>query len=88
MQKNTTKKKNETRKQKTKSKATRIKGHFSKSVKKNKLQGSIPKLETIKNDEESDEDLLEMIDESDLDFLKKAVLSRSYDILKKIKYSE
>lgn len=39
-------------------------------------------------EDETDEDFLEMVEKSDLDFLKKAVVNRSYTILSKIKYSE
>lgn len=48
------------------------------------------KINNDNNEGDSDqgEDLLDMVDQSDLDFLKKAVLNRSYSILKKIKYSE
>lgn len=47
-------------------------------------------LKRVHNEEESDqgEDLLEMVDQSDLDFLKYSVVNHSYSILNKIRYSE
>lgn len=42
------------------------------------------------NSEESDngEDMLQMVDEDDIDFLKQAISNRCYKIFNKVRYSE
>lgn len=39
------------------------------------------------NDSDYGEDMLEMVEKEDLDFLKNAITSRSYNIYNKVKYS-
>lgn len=51
----------------------------------------VPQIQKIKvSEDESDqgEDLLEMVDQSDLIFLKKAIANKSYNLLNKIRYTE
>lgn len=48
----------------------------------------IQQVESTADETDEGEDLLQMVEKSDLDFLKKAVVNRSYTILNKIKYSE
>lgn len=81
-------------KQKGKSTTGKVKNKFNKQVHKKKVKLPSKRLTLLKTNEfvedESDqgEDLLGMVDQADLDFLKKAVVNRSYTILNKIKYSE
>lgn len=74
--------------------SAKMKKNFDKPSNKKKVKKpiSLQKRPLIEEqiDAESDqgEDLLEMVEQSDLEFLKKALVNRSYDIFKKIKYSE
>lgn len=61
------------------------------SSKKHKHIGklkSVPRVQKIDEYNDEGEDMLEMIETADLDFLKNAVINRSYNILNKIRYSE
>lgn len=67
------------------------KGVIKKGAKKGKNVREQPPKIVKKQDEvyeESDqgEDLLEMVDDDDLEFIKNAITNRSYNILNKIKY--
>lgn len=67
-------------------------------IKKNKQkkQINLPLKHAISNNTREDnsgesdngEDMLQMVDEDDIDFLKQAISNRSYKIFNKVKYSE
>lgn len=78
-------------KQKLKPNLGKTKSKFGQSSSKKKIKQSFKPVQNVQNvEEESDqgEDLLDMVEESDLNFLKKAIANRSYSILKKIRFSE
>ncbi|XP_050299793.1 nucleolar complex protein 3 homolog [Anthonomus grandis grandis] len=71
-------------------------GVIKKNSNKSKKQGRVNPPKIVKNvpkeqysDEESDhgEDMLQMVEEEDLDFLKNAITNRSYGILNRVKYT-
>lgn len=45
-------------------------------------------MQSVEEENDQGEDLLDMVEQSDLNFLKKAIANRSYNILNKIRFSE
>lgn len=46
-----------------------------------------PESESEENDSDYGEDMLEMIEEDDLEFIKNAITSKSYNIFNKVRYT-
>lgn len=54
---------------------------------------TVPKINTAKQPEPEEsedgiEDMLEMVEDDDIEFLKSAITNRSYDFLNKVRYSQ